>query len=33
MHVVFPFTLQGYNLLLDVDDIEKKILALPEEAR
>ncbi|XP_048766866.1 protein PAT1 homolog 1-like isoform X2 [Ostrea edulis] len=23
----------GYNLLLDVDDIEKKILALPEEAR
>ncbi|KAK3593859.1 hypothetical protein CHS0354_011462 [Potamilus streckersoni] len=24
---------RGYNLLLDVDDIEKKILALPEESR
>ncbi|XP_052088637.1 protein PAT1 homolog 1-like isoform X2 [Mytilus californianus] len=24
---------KGYNLLLEVDDIEKKILALPEEAR
>ncbi|KAL3882475.1 hypothetical protein ACJMK2_028812 [Sinanodonta woodiana] len=25
--------INGYNLLLDVDDIEKKILALPEESR
>jgi hypothetical protein len=29
----FLVCLQGYNLLLEVDDIEKKILALPEEAR
>lgn len=25
--------MQGYTLLLDIDDIEKKVLALPEESR
>lgn len=25
--------LQGFDLLLDIDDIEKKVLALPEESR
>ena len=24
---------QGYTLLLDVDDVEKKVLAVPEENR